>query len=187
MKLNRKGLALALLLAAVSITGCKKKNVTDTAPVEQQMATTDGDSEEAKTDSELAEGDVRDAMLALQRVHFGFDSADLTEDSRSALSEAGQKLADKAAVHLYVEGHADAAGETEYNMTLGEKRAKAVSEYLEKLGVAAERLHIVSYGEEVPLKQGATKESMAANRRVDFKLMRGDIELVLEESKPVVE
>lgn len=180
---------LLALSALLSLTACKKKNVkADTLPTEETATVVeDTSAQNDAASTEVAEGDLRDAMLALQRVHFGFDSAELTPASREALTEAAQKLANHANVHLYVEGHADAAGETEYNMTLGEKRAKAVSAYLEKLGVVAERLHIVSYGEEVPLKQGATKDAMAANRRVDFKLMRGEIELVLEDSAPIVD
>lgn len=176
---------VCVLAATIALVGCKKKNVQDQMPTEQNGAA-DLMEPDQNAGTEVAKGDVRDAMLALQRVHFGFDSAELSEDSRSALGEAAHKLSDKAAVHLYVEGHADSAGETEYNLTLGEKRAKAVAEYLENLGVAADRLHIVSYGEEVPLKQGTSKDAMAANRRVDFKLMRGEIELVLEDS-PTIE
>lgn len=181
-----KNVAVSLLLCVVVLPACKKKNVKDDQPTEEITAPADF-KEPDSSGQEVAEGDLRDAILALRRVHFGFDSAELTEDSRTALTEAAGKLADKSAVHLYVEGHADSAGETEYNMTLGEKRAKAVSEYLEKLGVGGDRLHIVSYGEEVPLKEGGSKEALAANRRVDFKLMRGEIELVLEESAVVTE
>ena len=176
-------LALSIIMACAFGTGCKKKNVSDSMPTEGSGGA--GKLLDASAGTELATGDIRDAILALRRVHFAFDSFDLTEDSRAALTEAGTKLADKSDVHLYVEGHADSAGETEYNLTLGEKRAKAVSAYLTKLGVAAQRLHIVSYGEEVPLRDGETKAAMAANRRVDFKLMRGEIELVVEQGAPV--
>ncbi len=178
-------LLVCLILATVSLgtVGCKKKIVKDPELSEQEGA--QEDPEEAARAKEKADADMRDALLALQRVHFAFDSSELNEDSRTALGEAAQKLIPRIKVHLYVEGHADAAGETEYNLTLGEKRAKAVSGYLEKMGVAADRLHIVSYGEEVPLKGGESADAMAANRRVDFKLMRGDVELVLEDSAPI--
>ena len=178
----RRSITLTSLLVVFSLAmmGCKKKTVADQQPTEQMQPA--GLLEPA---TEPAEGEIREAMLALQRVHFGFDSADLNDDSRNALTEAAQKLADKVAVHLYVEGHADKAGETEYNLTLGEKRAKAVSNYLEKLGVTGDRLHIVSYGEEKPLTDGGGRAEMAKNRRVDFKLMRGEIELTLEDSKTI--
>lgn len=182
MRHRYTSLAAALLVCAALLPACKKKNVKDQTPTEEALARADFKAPQENSGQEVAEGDLRDAILALRRVHFGFDSAELTDDSRNALKEAASKLADKNLVHLYVEGHADQAGETEYNMTLGEKRAKAVSGYLEKLGVGGDRLHIVSYGEEVPLKEGGTKAALAANRRVDFKLMRGDLELVLEES-----
>jgi peptidoglycan-associated lipoprotein len=180
-------LALILAIAAAGAVGCKKKQqVADDQPTEQTPPTKlaePADKEEGET--EPAEGDVRDAILALRRVHFGFDSADLNTDSRAALDEAADKLKDEVEVHLYVQGHADHAGETEYNMTLGERRAKAVSDYLADLGVNRDRLHIVSYGEEKPLAQGETSQAMAKNRRVDFRVMRGEIELVVEEGATV--
>lgn len=182
----RKTASITLLTVALTAAsvGCKKKNVTDDAPTETAVQ---GQFVEPETtaDTEEAEGELRDAILALRRVHFGFDSFDLSPDSRTALNEAGAKLNNYADVHLYVEGHADAAGETEYNMTLGEKRAKAVADFLSSLGVSAERLHIVSYGKEVPLVAGSSSDAMAQNRRVDFKLMRGDIELVVQEATPI--
>ena len=185
MKMRNRRLAITLLLVALALPACKKKNVADAQPTEPVVSTVGMEEEPEGTGSEVATGDLRDAMLALQRVHFGFDSSELTDVSRTALNEAAAKLADKTEVHLYVEGHADQAGETEYNMTLGEKRAKAVSTYLEQLGVGGERLHILSYGKEVPLREGGTAAAMAENRRVDFKVMRGDIELVLEAGKTI--
>lgn len=184
---NIRNIGLLIVLAlAVSAFGCKKAKKDDPQPTEQSEARLlEPKPEDA--DTEVAEGDVRDAMLALQRVHFGFDSADLNEDSRNALTEAAKKLADKAKVHLYVEGHADETGETEYNLQLGERRAKTVRDFLSRSGVGAERLHIVSFGEEKPLAEGSGSEALAENRRVDFRLMRGDVELVLEASKPITE
>lgn len=173
---------IVLFLVCAGGLGCKKKKP-DEKPTEP-IGKMELRRPEA-SGTEKAEGDVRDAMLALQRVHFGFDSADLTDPSRNALEEAATKLKGKEEVHLYVEGHADQAGETEYNMTLGERRAKAVSDYLSTLGIDKDRLHIVSYGEEKPLASGADAKAMAKNRRVDFRVMRGEIELVLEESDTV--
>ena len=153
-------------------------SATAEAPTSTQVASADSDGD----GEEVAEGDVRDAILALQRVHFALDSSDLNEPSQQALTEAAAKLKNQQEVHLYVEGHADAQGETEYNLQLGEKRAKVVQQYLSRLGVAPERLHVVSYGEEKPLTSADTSAAYAQNRRVDFRLMKGDVEMVLESS-----
>jgi peptidoglycan-associated lipoprotein len=136
--------------------------------------------------TEVAQGELRDVLLTLRRVHFALDSDQLTEDSRAALAEAGPKLARHPDVHLYVDGHADQRGTEEYNVALGERRAQIVADYLVRLGVTKDQLHTVSFGEGQPLVQQETDEAMAKNRRVDFRLMRGDIRLVVEEG-PVLD
>lgn len=139
-----------------------------------------GDDGSGKT--EPAEGELRDVLITLRRVHFQLDSTELTEESRAALSEAGPKLARHPDVHLYVDGHADERGTEEYNVALGERRARVVSDYLVRLGVSKDNLHIVSFGEGQPLVHQSDSVALAKNRRVDFRLMRGDVRLVVEES-----
>ena len=68
-------------------------------------------------------------------------------------------------VKVLIEGHADERGTPEYNIALGERRAKAVAKYLQTLGVQAEQLSIVSYGEEKPLDMSHTEDAFAKNRR----------------------
>lgn len=162
-------------LVAASAFGCSKKQQTkpDPAPVETTAKTA-----EEPSGSKDAEGEARAALLALERVHFEFDSSDLTEDSRNALTEAAANLTKLEGVELYVDGHADSAGTTEYNLQLGEQRAVAVKNFLSRLGVDPATLHVVSFGEEKPLEEGS--EVNAKNRRVDFRLMEGDIELVIK-------
>ena len=64
-----------------------------------------------------------------------------------------------------VEGHADERGTPEYNIALGERRAQAVAKYLQALGVQADQISIVSYGEEKPLLLGQSEDVYAKNRR----------------------
>jgi peptidoglycan-associated lipoprotein len=135
--------------------------------------------------TETATGDLREALLSLQRVHFALDSYSLTDDARTALSEAAEKLRSHEDVALYVQGHADERGTAEYNLGLGERRGRAVADHLTRLGIGADRLSVVSYGEELPLVAGSDQSALAANRRVDFRLMRGEVQIVLEESQAV--
>lgn len=135
--------------------------------------------------TETATGDLRDALLSLQRVHFALDSYSLSDEARTALDEAANKLRGHADVALYVQGHADERGTAEYNLGLGERRGRAVADHLVRLGIGADRLSVVSYGEELPLVAGSDQSALAANRRVDFRLMRGEIQIVLEESARV--
>jgi len=131
--------------------------------------------------TEVATGEMKDLLLALKRVHFAFDSSTLAPEARKALDEAAEKLRTNPQVELWVDGHSDERGTTEYNMSLGERRAQTVLDYLKNLGIEAPRLSAVSFGEEKPLVDKPTDDAYARNRRVEFRLMRGDVQLVLEE------
>ena len=113
-----------------------------------------------------------DLQSELQEIYFNFDSADLSEESRSILSKNAQVLARQAAVKLRVEGHCDERGSDEYNMALGERRAKAAKDYLVNLGVQPERISVISYGEEKPAEQGQDEEAWAKNRRAEFVIVK---------------
>ena len=173
-------LFIMILCVAVLAMGCNKnkQDVADGSDGVGTMPTPD------KT--EMASGDLRDILLALKRIHFAFDSSELTEEAREALAEAAVRLMVND-VRLYVDGHSDARGTTEYNMSLGERRARKVVDYLHRAGVEKVRLTIVSFGEEKPLEEGLSDEAHALNRRVDFRMMRGTIEFVLETGVPVTD
>jgi peptidoglycan-associated lipoprotein len=175
-----------ILSLVLAVAACGKKKP-PAAPATDDTAASDSDTagpEEGER-TEVATGEMREILLALQRVHFALDSDDLTPQSRTALTEAGEKLAKYTDVHLSVDGHADQRGTSEYNVALGERRARIVSDFLKRLGVAEDRLSIMSYGEEQPLIEGEDRRAMAANRRVEFKLKRGNVRLVLEEGDMV--
>ena len=101
-------------------------------------------------------------------VYFEFDKYDLTPDSRAVLLAHAAKLKG-ASVSVRLEGHADERGSREYNMALGEKRAKAVQDFLVLNGVAKASLETVSYGEERPVATGHDEASWSQNRRVEIK------------------
>jgi len=101
-------------------------------------------------------------------VYFEFDKYDLTPDSRAVLLAHAAKLKG-ASVSVRLEGHADERGSREYNMALGEKRAKAVQDFLVLNGVAKASLETVSYGEERPVATTHDESSWSQNRRVEVK------------------
>ena len=101
-------------------------------------------------------------------VYFDFDKYDLTPETRSVLLAHAEKLKG-ASVSVRLEGHADERGSREYNMALGEKRAKAVRDFLTLQGVNAASLETVSYGEERPVATGHDEASYSQNRRVEVK------------------
>lgn len=130
--------------------------------------------------SEVATGDLEEALVKLQRVHFGLDSSVLQPDAQKALGDAGMILAKHPDVAIYVEGNSDERGTPEYNVALSEKRARTVVDYLARLGIAENRLTIIPKGETDPLATGGDTQAYAANRRVDFRLQKGGVRLVLE-------
>jgi len=152
-KAIKQGLTLAVVMAF--LVGCsssdKKKAAAPAAtpaPVEQEVS-----------------APVKDVANV---VYFEFDKFDLTPEARAILLAHAEKLkGSSAAVRL--EGHADERGSREYNMALGEKRAKAARDFLVLQGVKAASLEVVSYGEERPVATGHDETSYSQNRRVEIK------------------
>ena len=93
------------------------------------------------------------AAAGLRDVFFGYDSWTISEDGRQALTRDAEWMKSNPSALVKVEGHCDERGTSAYNLVLGEKRAKAVRNYLVELGVSANRLSVVSYGKERPLVQ----------------------------------
>jgi peptidoglycan-associated lipoprotein len=108
----------------------------------------------------------------LQKIYFNFDSADLSDDSRSNLSKNAEMLSKRAGVKIRIEGNCDERGSDEYNMALGERRARAARDYLVNLGVQGERISIISYGEEKPVDPGHDEAAWAKNRRDEFIIVK---------------
>jgi peptidoglycan-associated lipoprotein len=108
----------------------------------------------------------------LADIHFEYDSAALTDEGRATLEKHALWLQGHRDVKVTVEGHCDERGTVEYNLALGEQRARATRDYLVSLGVAAERLRVVSYGKERPLDAGGGEAAWARNRRAHFAVSR---------------
>lgn len=111
----------------------------------------------------------RQAALAKKVFYFEFDKADLSQEDRDALVYHAADLKSKPNAKIRLEGHADERGTREYNIALGERRAKAVSSYLQVNGVSASQMETISYGEERPADPGKTEAAYSKNRRVEMK------------------
>jgi peptidoglycan-associated lipoprotein len=105
---------------------------------------------------------------ALEKIYFNFDSANLSDSSRNTLAKNGALLAKETMARIRIEGNCDERGSAEYNLALGERRAKAAQQYLITLGVKPEQLSITSYGKEKPAVQGNDEAAWAKNRRDEF-------------------
>ncbi len=116
----------------------------------------------------LAEGKfLYETVLSDDKVKFGFDKAELTDEAKAALDAFAESLkGDNKNVYVEIQGHTDNIGGEEYNYQLGEKRAEAVRRYLSLKGVPLHRMSVISYGEMEPVADNKTREGRSGNRRV---------------------
>ena len=107
----------------------------------------------------------------LRDVHFEYDSAQLSRDNRAILEENANWLSRYPSARILVEGHCDERGTVEYNLALGEERARTVRDYLRELGVGSGRMRIISYGKEFPLDPGNNEAAWQRNRRAHLEII----------------
>jgi peptidoglycan-associated lipoprotein len=124
-----------------------------------------------------AEAAARDAealrSTIVTAVHYDFDKADLREDTRQALDQKIPILNANPGLMIRIAGHTDSRGSGEYNLQLGQRRAAAARDYLQARGVAAQRIELVSYGEERPTCQMQDEGCWSQNRRAEFEITAG--------------
>ncbi len=101
------------------------------------------------------------------RVHFAFDSSELSKESKAQLDRQAEWLNhnDRHSITVVVEGHCDERGTREYNIALGERRASAAKRYLVSKGVKEHRIDVISFGKEKPAVMGNTEAAYKLNRR----------------------
>ena len=100
--------------------------------------------------------------------YFSFDSSAIEADTKEALKENADYLKANSNVDIQVEGHCDERGGRQYNLALGERRAKSVRDYLVALGVESKRITTISYGSERPKAEGHDEAAWSQNRRANF-------------------
>jgi peptidoglycan-associated lipoprotein len=105
-------------------------------------------------------------------VFYDFDRYDLTADARTTLRANADWLKGNSSARIEIEGHCDERGTSEYNLALGAKRAQAARDYLGSLGIAADRLSTISYGEEIPVCKEQTESCWKQNRRARFVILQ---------------
>jgi len=124
----------------------------------------------AQEAGKLAEGKLLyETVLTDEKVRFGFDKAELSEEARAALDQFASQLKGEYNRDVYVEiqGHTDATGSDQYNIELGLERAEAVRRYLnQQHGIPLHRISVISYGEAEPIADNTSRDGRAQNRRV---------------------
>src|SRR5687768_11547094 len=181
---------IAILLTAVSLSACAKRQTPVAAPMPQpppavadRPAITSAAGGPTRVDEALpvpAQPALSDDSLAnrtlddlnrnspLQPVFFTLDSADVDDAGRETISANAEILKKNPKWVVTIEGHCDERGTAEYNLALGERRAIAVKTFLVSLGISPDRVRTISYGKEFPFDPGRTEEAMAKNRRGHF-------------------
>lgn len=165
--------ALFAILLVTACSGNKDKGaLTDEALRTQDVGAVseevygDGNGYGANTLGAAGSGTQEDLVVNVgDRVYFGYDRYDLTEDARKQLEAQAAWMKNLPSVTVTIEGHADERGTREYNLALGDRRATAVRNYLIALGVDASKVSTISYGKERPVALGSNPEAWAQNRR----------------------
>jgi peptidoglycan-associated lipoprotein len=169
-------LGLVLVLALISLTGCGGKEEIETDPAAEAGL---GEETEVIPEPPVAEEDEAEvdegpdyfsmdpSEYGVGDVYFAFDQYDLDDESMGTLSRNARILRE-AGVTVLISGHCDERGTIEYNLALGERRARAVRDYLVSLGVPSSQLRITSFGESKPFAMGSTEDAWAQNRRAHF-------------------
>jgi peptidoglycan-associated lipoprotein len=107
----------------------------------------------------------------LAMIHFDYDKYAVRDDAKSVLESNAAWLKRFRTAKILIEGHCDERGTEDYNLALGEKRAKSAFDYLVSLGVSADRMKILSYGKSQPLTSGHDEASWQKNRRAQFTII----------------
>ncbi len=107
-------------------------------------------------------------MLAKRSIYFDYDSFSIRDDAKPVLQAHAKHLSNNRTIKIALEGHTDERGGGEYNLALGQKRANAVQEALQLLGVPASQMEAVSFGKEKPKALGGDEAGYAENRRADI-------------------
>jgi len=183
--------SLAILL--LTFTGCAKKSVT--APESQAGIPTEevAGGEAAGAGGAVGGGEIEESALAgesrgeelgaseisegrtsapLLPIYFDFDKYNIRGDMVSRMEHNARFLLEHPDVKIQIQGNCDERGTNEYNIALGEKRAKSAKDFLVNMGVDPSRIDTVSFGEERPLDTRHNEEAWAKNRRDDFVIIK---------------
>jgi peptidoglycan-associated lipoprotein len=184
-------IGLIVCLSFMVMTGCAKKSaVKEQAVSAEEKAAADRAAEQAKAKAEAdakarvaeqrakeeaeakvapqAEAVAVKEEMTFKDIFFEFDKFSLKPESRDILKQLADWMTNNRNNNVLIEGNCDERGTTEYNLALGERRAKEAMKYLVELGIDGKRIKTISYGKERPLDQGHDEEAWAKNRRDHF-------------------
>ena len=187
MKKSFKFVLLVLLVSGLILAGCPSRKVVQpevvqrptVTPKETTQKAAEVKPEEKITEPRFAKIETKEEASKyteerglFEDIHFDFDKYDIRPDAKPILQNVASWLLKNTSAKILVEGHCDERGTNEYNLALGDRRAKAARDYLIALGIASNRIEMLSYGEEKPLCKESTEECWTKNRRGHFVILK---------------
>jgi peptidoglycan-associated lipoprotein len=189
---------LSLLLAGFILAGCSSKKVVQPTPDDQQQQqqqqqeptaatkesgtkTTDIKPSERITEKQLAKIEMKEEVRSdrykemkdlFEDIYFNYDEYEISAASKAVLEKVSTWMLTNRASKISIEGHCDERGTNEYNLALGDRRAKAARDVLIALGVPSGRIEMISFGEEKPVCSEKTDACYAKNRRAHFVILK---------------
>jgi len=190
----KKIFIIMFLAIGLVISGCAQKKVVQPVTPEQQQPPSTSTSVTPKetsdkkgilrpwervTEKELAKVETKGEPARYTEekdlfadIHFDYDKYDVREEDKPVLQNIANWLLKNTSAKISIEGHCDERGTNEYNLALGDRRAKAARDYLIALGIASGRVEMLSYGEEMPFCKEQTEGCWAKNRRDHFVVLK---------------
>jgi peptidoglycan-associated lipoprotein len=181
----KKFLLLAAILGLAAFGCAERKAVLPAQPQDMQQPQTKESDESKKarekiTEQEMAKVESKDVASKFEEIsgmfkdiYFDYDKYDVQDDAKQTLKAVADYLRKNMAQKLLIEGHCDERGTSEYNLGLGDKRAKSAKDFLVSLGVPSSRIDTISYGKEKPACSEHTEDCWAQSRRDHFVVLKG--------------
>ena len=178
-----------LVLFSLALFGCSQKKLVKPAEVQPTVTTHETEKrapdsvevqpEEKITEQRFAKIESKEEPIlyteekdVFEDIYFDYDEYGIRADAKPVLENIASWLLKNKSAKILIEGHCDSRGTNEYNLALGDRRAKATKDYLGALGIASDRVEILSYGEEKPLCLEDSEECLELNRRAHFVVLK---------------
>jgi peptidoglycan-associated lipoprotein len=155
--------------SSLLVAGACSKPAAPTPEIAEPSPVSSNTAAPAATEAPAANNSSASDATSLTTVYFDFDSSVLTSDTQQKLKSFVGFLKSNSGAKIQIEGHCDERGSNEYNLALGEKRARAIQEFLASEGASSASLSTISYGEERPAVMGSNENSWSKNRRGEFR------------------
>jgi peptidoglycan-associated lipoprotein len=165
-RIGNPAIVFIVALALAGLGCASRKQVSTTTPEAPTSEPTE--TQAPPPPPAVTDGGIEEPRMSLLDAFFDFDEAALRQDAKTALENNARFLEKNGTARAIIEGHCDERGSIEYNLALGERRAKAAKDFLVSYGIAAGRITTISYGKERPFDSGHDESSWAANRRAHF-------------------